>query len=135
MSARISLGISLVVIGAIFSLYSAYNVNELIFIQERLSKSDIPLYAGKVALPMMIGLLLIIDGLIVCGFSRRSSLLLHVPANLIWILISSKLYSAIQDPTESRLTFYRIFIFIVFAACLFIGGAVVNFIPKVKGKG
>ncbi|MBS7650028.1 MAG: hypothetical protein QXI59_03610 [Candidatus Bathyarchaeia archaeon] len=133
MSARVFLGISLVVLGAIFALYSAYNVNELVFIQERLSRSDIHLYAGNVALPMMVGLLLIVDGLIICGFSRRSSILFHVPANLIWILISYRLYFAIQEPTETRLTFYRIFVFMVFAACLFIGGAVVNFIPKSRG--
>ncbi|MBS7625720.1 hypothetical protein KEJ51_01565 [Candidatus Bathyarchaeota archaeon] len=133
MSARVFLGISLVLLGAIFTLYSAYNVNELIFIQERVSRSDIPLYAGNVALPMMVGLLLIVDGLIICGFSRRSSILFHLPANLIWILISYRLYFAIQEPTEPRLTFYRIFVFMVFAACLFIGGAVVNFIPKSRG--
>ncbi|MGQ9542853.1 MAG: hypothetical protein ACUVTM_02010 [Candidatus Bathyarchaeia archaeon] len=133
MSAKISIGIGLTVIGAILIMYSAYNVNELLFIQERMGMGDIPLYTGSVVLPTMFGILLLVDGLILCGLSRRSPLLFHVPANLVWLFVSYRLYHALQEPNEPRLTFYRIFIFIVFAVCLFIGGAIVNFIPKSKG--
>jgi len=130
MSARVYAGIVVVVVGVLLIMYSAYNINELLFIQGKTSTSDIPLYGNAVAIPILSGILLAIDGLIICGLSRKSSLALHFLANVVWIFASLRLVSALEEQVTSRLTFYRIFVFFMIAVALFALGAIVNFLPK-----
>ena len=130
MNLKISVGITALVIGAILIMYSAYNVNELLFLEGRTSESDIPLYSNTVVFPILLGILFTIDGSLICGLSRKSSLIFHFLANLIWLLASYRLFLVLLEPLSSRLVFYRIFIFLMLAIMLFSIGAIVNFLPK-----
>jgi hypothetical protein len=130
MNLKSSVGITALIIGAILIIYSAYNVNELLFLEGRTRETDIPLYASSVVFPIFLGILFTIDGSIICGLSRKSSLFLHFFANMIWILASYRLYLVLLEPLSSRLLFYRSFIFFMAAILLFSIGAIVNFLPK-----
>jgi hypothetical protein len=127
---KISFGITALVIGAILIIYAAYNVNVLLFLEGKTSESDIPLYSHTVVLPILLGILLTIDGSLICGLSRKSSLFFHFLANLLWLLASYRLSLVILEPLSSRLLFYRIFIFLMLAILLFCIGAIVNYLPK-----
>ena len=111
-------------------MYSAYNVNELLFLEGKALESDIPLYSSTVVFPILLGILFTIDGSIICGLSRRSSLIFHFLANIIWLLASYRLFLVLLEPLSSRLVFYKIFIFFMLAILLFSIGAIVNFLPK-----
>ncbi len=130
MNLKISVGITALVIGAILIMYSAYNVNELLFLEGKALESDIPLYSSTVVFPILLGILFTIDGSLICGFSRRSSLIFHFLANIIWLLASYRLFLVLLEPLSSRLVFYKIFIFFMLAILLFSIGAIVNFLPK-----
>ncbi|MGB6681118.1 MAG: hypothetical protein WBF08_07340 [Candidatus Bathyarchaeia archaeon] len=130
MNLKISVGITALVIGAMLIMYSAYNVNELLFLEGKTLESDIPLYSGTVVFPILLGILFTIDGSLICGLSRRSSLIFHFLANIIWLLASYRLFLVLLEPLSSRLVFYRIFIFFMVAILLFSIGAIVNFLPK-----
>ena len=130
MNLKISVGITALVIGAMLIMYSAYNVNELLFLEGKTSESDIPLYSSTVVFPILLGILFTLDGSIICGLSRRTSLIFHFLANMIWLLASYRLFLVLLEPLSSRLVFYRIFIFFMLAILLFSIGAIVNFLPK-----
>lgn len=130
MNLKISVGITALVIGAMLIMYSAYNVNELLFLEGKTLESDIPLYSSTVVFPILLGILFTIDGSIICGLSRRSSLIFHFLANIIWLLASYRLFLVLLEPLSSRLVFYKIFIFFMLAILLFSIGAIVNFLPK-----
>lgn len=130
MNLKNSVGITALVIGAMLIMYSAYNVNELLFLEGNTSETDIPLYSSTVVFPIFLGILFTIDGTIICGLSRRSSLVLYFLANMIWLLASYRLFLLLLEPLSSRLVFYRIFIFFIGAILLFSIGAIVNFLPK-----
>jgi hypothetical protein len=130
MNLKNSVGITALVIGAMLIMYSAYNVNELLFLEGKTSETDILLYSSTVVLPIFLGILFTIDGSIICGLSRRSSLIFHFLANLIWLLASYRLFLVLLEPLRSRLVFYRIFIFFMGAILLFSIGTIVNFLPK-----
>ncbi|MEE9459449.1 MAG: hypothetical protein V3V84_06795 [Candidatus Bathyarchaeia archaeon] len=130
MNLKINVGITALVIGAMLIMYSAYNVNELLFLEGKALESDIPLYSSTVVFPILLGILFTIDGSIICGLSRRSSLIFHFLANIIWLLASYRLFLVLLEPLSSRLVFYKIFIFFMLAILLFSIGAIVNFLPK-----
>ncbi|WP_455280299.1 hypothetical protein [[Eubacterium] cellulosolvens] len=130
MNLKISVGITALVIGAMLIMYSAYNVNELLFLEGKTSESDIPFYSSTVVFPILLGILFTLDGSIICGLSRRASLIFHFLANMIWLLASYRLFLVLLEPLSSRLLFYRIFIFFMLAILLFSIGAIVNFLPK-----
>lgn len=46
MNLKNSVGITALIIGAILIMYSAYNVNELLFLEGKTSETDIPLYGS-----------------------------------------------------------------------------------------
>jgi hypothetical protein len=130
MNLKINVGITALVIGAMLIMYSAYNVNELLFLEGKALESDIPLYSSTVVFPILLGILFTIDGSIICGLSRRSSLIFHFLANIIWLLASYRLFLVLLEPLSSRLVFYKIFIFFMLAILLFSISAIVNFLPK-----
>ena len=130
MNLKINVGITALVIGAMLIMYSAYNVNELLFLEGKALESDIPLYSSTVVFPILLGILFTIDGSIICGLSRRSSLIFHFLANIIWLLASYRLFLVLLEPLSSRLVFYKIFIFFLLAILLFSISAIVNFLPK-----
>jgi len=134
LSLRFSIGTALVVIGVFLMMYAANNINELLFIQGKTSSPDLPLYSGQVAVPNLLGMLLVIDGLVICGLSRRSSIILHLLSNMIWLFATYQLYLTLQEPVTSRLVFYRIFVLFMLAVVLFTVGALVNFLPRRTSK-
>ena len=130
MNLKISAGITVLIIGAILVMYSAYNLNELLFLEGKANESDIPLYSNTVVFPFLLGILFTIDGSLICGLSRRSSTVFYFLANLIWLLATYRLSLLLLQSLTSRLVFYRIFIFFMLAILLFFIGVIVNFIPK-----
>jgi len=130
MTLKFSAGTILVVAGVILTLYAANNINELLFIQGKTGSSDLPMYGEQVAAPVLVGVLLIIDGLVICGLTRRSSLVFHLLSNVTWLFASHRLYLTLQGSLTSRFVFYRIFMLFMIAVVLFTAGTLVNFLPR-----
>jgi len=125
-------GIVFIILGGLLIMYAAYNINELLFIQGRVGMSDLPRYNIAVFVPILLGILAAIDGSAICALARRSSLLFHSVANVVWLFSSYRLFLALQESLTSRLVFYRIFAFFILAIVLFTLGAIVNFLPRSK---
>jgi len=115
-------------------MYAAYNINELLFIQGKASISDLPEYNIAVFVPILLGILAAIDGSVICGLARRSSLAFHFLANIVWLFSSYRLSLALQEPLTSRLIFYRILAFFMLAIVLFTLGTIINFLPRSKNS-
>src|SRR4030042_4247931 len=130
MNLRFTVGLAVVIIGLAMIAYYINNLNELLFIQGKTSATDVPLYRNSVAAPILFGILLVLDGIVICGLARRASLFFHSLASMIWLYSSYKLYLALQDPLTSRLLFYGVFLFFMLSIILFVLGTIVNFIPK-----
>lgn len=85
MSARTTIGVVFSIVGLLLLLYSAYEFNNLFFITNSVSVSDIPSYSQFVVTPFLIGILVLIDGSVVLGLKRSFSLSLHLFGNFVWL--------------------------------------------------
>ena len=130
MSVRSVVGIVFYVLGLVVLIFAGLNFNNLFFAQKLLTKSDIPTYSQLVFMPILLGVLVLLDGSFIAGLKRASSGVLYAVGNLAWLYGFYLMYQRLSVPV-SEIDAYRIVFYLTSAGVLaFIMGAIVNDIPK-----
>jgi hypothetical protein len=132
---KVAFGILVMLAGVGIIAYSGYNVHELLFTQGRTSLADLPVYGEKAIAPMLIGVLVLADGAIMCGFKRYMAAIPHFAANVAWIYGTAAFYDLLRKPVTEIAAYRDVFLFYMAATIAFATGAAVNSIPlkeKVK---
>lgn len=127
---RIVTGLVVAVIGAIAMVFGLLGFNNLFFENQLLSLKDVPLYGRQVVLPLLAGLLLLIDGFVILGLRRIFSLGPHILANAVWIYAAYSLHQSLQVPVLRLADYQQTFIAFLAALVIFVLGAVINHIPS-----
>lgn len=136
MKARSLLGILMVITGFACIVASLYNFNEFFFRKgwstwERVV-SALPLYALYVATPMLLGMLLFIDGRIVYRLRRKWTLSIHFVSNLMWLYGIKLLYDLMSQPITEARRYQEVFYLIVASLTLFLIGVAIDSIRLSK---
>lgn len=125
-------GIVFYVLGLIVLIYAGVNFNNLFFVRKLLEKPDLPTYSQMVFTPILVAVLILLDGSFVANLKRASSGVLYGLGNLAWLygfyLLSQKLSVPVNDIDAYRTVFYLISAGVL----VFIVGTIVNDIPKRK---
>lgn len=130
MSARSVVGIVLYALGLIMLVYAGLNFNNLFFVQRLMAKSDIPVYSQMVFIPILAGLLALLDGSFVANLNRRISGMLCILGNLAWAYGFYLLHARLSVPVED-IGAYRIAFYLISAGVLlFIIGAIADEVRK-----
>ena len=102
MRIKTAAGILLFFVGIICTAIGVYNFNEFVFVKGWSTCDKVlasfPLYATYVAVPLMIGILLTVDGRIVYKLRRSWILQMHFVSNLIWLYATKILYDLMIEP-------------------------------------
>ena len=130
LSARSVVGIVFYVLGLVVLIFAGLNFNNLFFAQKLLAKSDIPTYSQMVFIPILLGVLVILDGSFIANLKRGSSGVLYALGNLAWLYGFYLLYQRLSVPVN-EIDAYRNVFYLTFAGVLaFIIGAILNDINK-----
>jgi len=130
LSVRSVVGIVFYVLGLVVLIFAGLNFNNLFFAQKLLTKSDIPTYSQLVFMPILLGVLVLLDGSFIADLKRASSGVLYAVGNLAWLYGFYLMYQRLSVPV-SEIDAYRIVFYLTSAGVLaFIMGAIVNDIPK-----
>ncbi|MFH0848910.1 MAG: hypothetical protein V1857_05360 [archaeon] len=138
MRGRIIAGILLLSLGIISTGVGVYNFNEFFF-TKGLSTWDklfttMPLYATYVTIPLMVGVLLILDGRILCRLRRRWILQIHLISNMIWLYATKVLYDLMSEPSGDPQRYQQVFYLVLATLALFLIGTLIDSIPFKKEK-
>ena len=130
MSARSLVGIVFYVLGLIVLIFAGLNFNNLFFAQKLLTKPDIPVYSRMVFIPILLGVLILLDGSFIANLKRASSGVLYAVGNLAWLYGFYLLYQRLSVPVN-EIDAYRIVFYLTSAGVLaFVIGAILNDIHK-----
>ena len=132
MSGRTAVGVILSIVGLILLIYSGYELNSLLFNANLASLSDIPSYNQFVVTPFLLGILALVDGSVVLGLKRSSSLSLHLLGNVVWLYALYSLYDNLALPVTNISAYHQIFLLSFLGLIFFVVGVIVNDIPKRK---
>lgn len=127
---RSIVGIVFYVVGLILLVYAGFNFNGLFFVQKLMAKSDIPTYSRMVFIPILAGVLVLLDGSFLANLKRLSSGVLYVAGNLVWLYGFDQLYLKLSVPVKEIDAYRNVFYLIAGGVLLFIIGAIVNDFPK-----
>jgi len=127
---RSVVGIVFYVLGLIVLIFAGLNFNNLFFVQKLLARSDIPVYSMMVFLPVLGGLLVLLDGSFIVNLRRVSSGVLYFLGNVAWLYGFFTLYRMLAVPVEEISAYRIVFYFISGGVLSFIIGAIINDIPK-----
>ncbi len=128
--ARTVIGIVLSIIGLLLVGLGGLGFNSLFFTEKMVSQSDIPSYGQAVVLPLLVGFLLLVNGSVILGLKRRSSLILHILADLAWIYGLSVLVQQLRVPIMETEPYKLVFYLAFGGILLFVLGFIINDIPK-----
>jgi len=124
------IGIVFYVLGLILLVYAGLNFNNLFFVQRLMAKSDIPVYSQMVFIPILAGLLVLLDGSFIANLKRTISGVLYVLGNFAWVYGFYLLYLRLSVPVED-ISAYRIAFYLISVGVpVFIIGAIVNDVHK-----
>ena len=122
--------------GIISTAIGVYNFNEFVFVKGWSTWDKIlasfPLYATYVAVPIMIGMLLTVDGRIIYKLKRSWILQLHIVSNLIWLYATKVLYDLMTEPAMDVQRYKQVFYLALATLFLFVVGTVIDSIPMRK---
>lgn len=130
MSARSVVGIVFYVLGLIVLIFAGLNFNNLFFAQKLLAKSDIPTYSQMVFMPILVGVLVLLDGSFIADLKRASSGILFAVGNLAWLYGFYLLYQRLSVPVNEIDAYRTIFYLASSGVFAFIIGAILNDIHK-----
>jgi hypothetical protein len=123
-------GIVFYVLGLVVLIFAGLNFNNLFFAQKLLTKSDIPTYSQLVFMPILLGVLVLLDGSFIADLKRASSGVLYAVGNLAWLYGFYLMYQRLSVPV-SEIDAYRIVFYLTSAGVFaFIIGAILNDIHK-----
>jgi hypothetical protein len=124
------IGVVFYILGLIVLIFAGVNFNNLFFVQRLLAKSNIPVYAQLVFIPILAGLVVLLDGSFIANLKRTTSGVLYALGNLAWVYGLYLLYARLSVPVE-EIGAYRIVFYAISAGVLvFIVGAIVNDLHK-----
>lgn len=130
LSVRSVVGIVFYVLGLVVLIFAGLNFNNLFFAQKLLTKSDIPTYSQLVFMPILLGVLVLLDGSFIADLKRASSGVLYAVGNLAWLYGFYLMYQRLSVPV-SEIDAYRIVFYLTSAGVFaFIIGAILNDIHK-----
>ena len=130
LSVRSVVGIVFYVLGLVVLIFAGLNFNNLFFAQKLLTKSDIPTYSQLVFMPILLGVLVLLDGSFIAGLKRASSGVLFAVGNLAWLYGFYVLYQRLSVPVNEIDAYRTIFYLISAGVLVFIIGVIVNDIHK-----
>lgn len=134
MSGRTAVGVIFSVVGLMLLLYSGFRLNSLLFNGNLTSLSDIPSYNQLVVTPFLLGILALIDGSVILGLKRPSSLSLHLLGNIIWLYALYNLYENLSLPVTDISAYHQIFLLTFLGLIFFVVGVIINDAPRKKGS-
>jgi hypothetical protein len=126
---RTAVGVIISVIGVAILLYAGLNFNRFFFVQEMLSKEDIPTYDRYVSTPAFLGLLVLLDGSFILTLKRIFSLTFHFLGNFVWLVAVYQLDRSLAIPITSVSAYQQVFYLVLAGVLIFIVGVIVNDIP------
>jgi hypothetical protein len=124
------IGVFFYVLGLIALIFAGLNFNSLFFVQRLMAKSNLPMYCQLVFVPILAGLLVLLDGSFIANLKRTTSAMLFALGNFAWVsglyLLSLRLSVPVEDIGAYRIVFYA------FSAAVLtlIMGAIVNDVHK-----
>jgi hypothetical protein len=127
---RTVVGVIVSVIGAAILLYAGLNFDKFFFVQEMLTKADIPTYDRYVATPAFLGLLVLLDGSFVLTLKRVFSLTAHFLGNFVWLVAVYQLHQNLAIPITDVSAYQQVFYLVLIGVLIFIVGIIVNDIPQ-----
>jgi uncharacterized membrane protein YidH (DUF202 family) len=127
---RTAVGLVICVVGLVVLLYAGLNFNNLFFVQEMLTRADIPTYGRSVATPAFLGLLVLLDGSFVLGLKRVFSLSVHFLGNIVWLVAVYQLDRNLAVPITNVSAYQQVFYFVLVGVAVFVAGVIVNDIPQ-----
>lgn len=123
-------GVAFYVVGLIVLIYAGLNFNNLFFAQKMLSKSNISTYSQLVFIPILLGVLVLLDGSFIAHLKRASSGVLYALGNLAWLYGFYSLYQKLSVPVNEIDAYRSIFYLISAGVLVFIIAAILNDIHK-----
>lgn len=136
MRARLLVGAILLLLGVASLGVGLYNFNQFFFVEKRSTWDRVlgalPLYATWVAVPIMVGLILVIDGRIIYRLKRTWTLQIHLISNLIWFYATKMVYDLFSEPATDPQRYQQVFQLMAATLFLFILGSLIDSIPSRK---
>ena len=130
MSVRSLAGLGFYLLGLVVLIYAGLNFNNLFFVQKLLSKSDVPVYSQMVFIPILAGILILLDGSFIANLKRTASGLLYVLGNLAWAYGFYLLNQKMSVPVSEIEAYRTVFYLVAAGVLVFIVGVILNEIPK-----
>jgi hypothetical protein len=113
-------------------LYAGYELNDLLFVSKSTSVSYIPIYSQLVIIPLLVGILAVLDGSVILGLKRSFSFGFHLLGNFVWLYALYLLYDNLAVPVTDISAYHQIFLLSFIGLVFFVLGAVTNDIPNRK---
>jgi hypothetical protein len=126
------LGLAIVLVGAVILLYGIYNALTIGY-----EESNIARLVTNGFVPIMIGAVLIIDGIVVQGFRNYYALVIHLIANVPYALAImgiNNLGQQLNPPTNPQDYLMATLIYWIIGVILNIGGIIANRSSKQHDK-
>ncbi len=129
-------GVLLLFLGILSIGAGLYNFNQFFFVEKRSTWDRVlgalPLYATWVVVPVMIGLLLVIDGRVIYRLKRNWTLQIHLVSNLIWLYATKIVFDLFSEPATYPQRYQQVFHLMAATLFLFILGVLIDSIPGRK---
>jgi len=124
------LGLAIVLVGVAFLLYGIYNA-----LTTGYAQSDIPKLVANAFVPITIGVVLLIDGVVVQGFKNYYALIIHLIANVPYALAIMGINNLGQQsnpPTNPQEYIMATLVYWIIGVIFNLGGIVANHFANKK---
>jgi len=126
LSGRTAAGVLFSIAGLFLLLYGGYEFNNLFFLTRIVAVSAIPSYNQLVVMPLLLGIIFLLDGSVILGLKRSFSLGLHLLGNLVWLYALYLLYDNLAIPITSIDAYHQIFLLSFLGLVFFVIGVIAN---------
>ncbi len=124
--ASVVLALTVALLGLVLFAIGLYYFNDLFFLESRTGLEDVPEYAQTAVAPVLLGVLLILDGIMVAGLRTRWVLPTLVLGNLLWAFAVIQLINLLLVRQTILVHYQLSFLAIGGAAVLFILGGIID---------
>jgi len=118
-------------IGVTVLIVGVYFFNYLFFVEPpKRELRDLPLYSRYVVLPVFLGTIATIDGLVAMHVKRDSSFVLYVVGSVVWLYSVSLLHNNLLGLVYDASRYQLILIFFLASVVILVVGAIADSVPS-----
>jgi len=131
---RSIVGIGILAAGVIMVALSTYNLYTLLFVANMTKQNDIPIYTKLVLTPILLGVILMVDGSVISGLSIPFPAVLYAVGNAFWIYASIQVRDLLSIPILKVQTYHDGALFFIASGAFLLAGAISNHILEARYK-